>query len=229
MRRLLLASKIRRVASPGVASPDVTLFGVASLAVPSLGVPSLAVPSLGVALLVVALLGMAPPASADQNGIAVTDAWSRAAMAGRMGVVYLTITDTGAPDQLTGASSPVAAKATLHESFDDHGVMKMRPVAALPVRPGTPVTLAPNGYHIMLEDLKQPLQPGQTFPVTLTFAHAGAVTTTASVQKASAATDHGSMPGMNMQSGAAMPGMNMPGGAGATSMPGMTMGGAPQH
>jgi copper(I)-binding protein len=209
MHRLALVSKIRNVALPGV-----TLFGVASL---------------GVALLAVALLGMVPPALADQNGIAVTDAWSRAAMAGRMGVVYLTITDTGAPDQLTGASSPVAAKATLHESFDDHGVMKMRPVAALPVQPGSPVKFAPGGYHIMLEGLKQPLQPGQTFPVTLTFAHAGAVTTTALVQKAGAATDHGSMPGMTMQSGAAMPGMNMQGGAGATSMPGMTMGGAPQH
>jgi copper(I)-binding protein len=170
------------------------------------------------AILGAPLLGMAPPASADQNGIAVTDAWSRAAMAGRTGVVYLTITDSGAPDRLTGASSPVAATAALHESFDDHGVMKMRPVAALPVQPGKPVALAPGGYHIMLEGLKQPLQPGQTFPVTLTFANAGPVTVTATVQKAGGGMDHGSMGGMNMQGGAA-----------STGMPGMTMGSGPQH
>ena len=144
----------------------------------------------------------------------------------------LTITDSGAPDQLTAASSPVAMKATLHESFDDHGVMKMRPIPALPVQPGTPVTLAPGGYHIMLEGLKQPLQPGETFPVTLTFAHAGTITATATVQKPGAAPDHTSMGGTNMQGGmgsTSMPGMTMPGGTGSTSMPGMTMGGAPQH
>jgi hypothetical protein len=184
------------------------------------------------------LLGMALPASAQQNGIAVTDAWSRVAMAGRTGVVYLTITDTGAPDRLTGVSSPVATTVTLHETIDDHGVMKMRPVAALPVRPGNPVKLAPGGYHIMLEGLKQPLQPGETFPVTLTFAHAGTVTATAVVQKVGAgmAMDHGSMGGMTMQSGsqpAAMPSGSapaaMPSGSQPGAMPGMNMGGTPQH
>jgi copper(I)-binding protein len=142
--------------------------------------------------------GLALPALADQNGIAVTDAWSRVAMAGRTGVVYLTITDTGPPDRLTGVASPVATTTTLHESFDDHGVMKMRPVAGLPVTPGTPVILKPGGYHIMLEGLKQPLQAGQTFSLTLTFANAGAVAATATVRGAGTAMDHGSMNGMGM-------------------------------
>jgi hypothetical protein len=168
------------------------------------------------ASLLLLLLGQASAALANEHGIAITDAWSRAAMAGRTGVVYLTITDTGAPDRLTGASSPVATTATLHESFDDHGVMKMRPVALLPVQPGKPVKLSPGGYHIMLEGLKQPLQPGQTFPVTLTFANAGTVTATATVQKAGGgmAMDHGSMGGMNMQ---------------GRSQPAAMPGGTPQH
>ncbi len=185
---------------------------------------------LATAFLGLPLLGTVPPASADQNGIAVTDAWSRAAMSGRTGVVYLTITDSGTPDRLISGSSPVAAKVTLHESFDDHGVMKMRPVAALPVQRGAPLTLGPGGYHIMLEGLKQPLQPGETFPVTLTFANAGAITATASVQKAGAglATDHRSMGGMATDHGA-MGGMDMQGGAHPAAMPGMTMGSAPQH
>jgi len=42
----------------------------------------------------------------------------------------------------------------------------MRPVAALPVQPGNPVTLAPGGYHIMLMGLKQQLKQGDSFPVT---------------------------------------------------------------
>jgi periplasmic copper chaperone A len=137
-------------------------------------------------------------ALAQQNGIQIENAWSRAAMAGRTGVVYLTITDTGAPDSLTAASSPVASKADLHESFTDNGVAKMRDVTTLPVEPGKPLTLSPDGYHIMLTGLKQPLKQGDTFPVTLSFAKAGQVTATVTVQKAGGGM---SMPGMPMHGG----------------------------
>jgi hypothetical protein len=134
-----------------------------------------------------AILIAAPiTALAEQSAIQVDHAWSRAAMAGREGVVYLTITDTGSPDTLTGVTTPVAAEAALHQSIDNHGVMKMRPVGPLPIEPGKPVTLAPGGYHIMLMGLKQTLKAGDSFPVTLSFAKAGQVTATATVQKAGA-------------------------------------------
>jgi hypothetical protein len=150
--------------------------------------------------LVLGIMLFAVPAIAlaQQNGIQIENAWSRAAMAGRTGVVYLTITDTGAPDSLTAASSPVASKADLHESFTDNGVAKMRDVTALPVQPGKPLTLAPDGYHIMLTGLKQPLKQGDTFPLTLSFAKAGPVTTTVTVQKPGGGM---SMPGMPMHGG----------------------------
>ena len=123
-------------------------------------------------------------------------------MVGRDGVVYLTITDTGAKDTLTGISTPVADKAELHQSFDDHGVMKMRPVSTLQIEPGRPVTLAPGSYHIMLMGLKQNLSKGDSFPITLTFAKAGPVQAIATVAKAGATTssvDRGNMGGMPMQ------------------------------
>jgi copper(I)-binding protein len=150
-------------------------------------------------------------ALADETGIRIDHAWSRAAMAGREGVVYLTITDTGEQDTLTGVTTRIATKAELHQSIDDHGVMKMRPVAALPVEPGKPVTLAPGGYHIMLMGLKQPLKQGDSFPITLSFAKAGQVTATATVQKAGAVMpgmDHGTMSStgtMPMQGGGKQP------------------------
>jgi periplasmic copper chaperone A len=160
--------------------------------------------------LLVAMLTLLPVlALADQMAIRVEHAWSRAMPAGTTGVVYLTVTDQGAPDTLTGVASPVAASAELHETIDDHGVMKMRSVASLPVAPGKPLTLAPGGYHIMLMGLKHPLVAGTSFPVTLTFAKAGAVATTATVQAA----------------GAAMPGMDH-GSMGNMGMHGMTMGGS---
>ena len=79
-------------------------------------------------LLAVALIAVPLIAFADEARIQVDHVWSRAAMAGHEGVVYLTITDTGSSDTLTGVTTPVAAIAELHQSFNDDGVMKMRPV-----------------------------------------------------------------------------------------------------
>ena len=153
-------------------------------------------------LLAAVLLSLPLAAFADEAGIRVDHVWSRAAMAGHEGVVYLTITDTGASDTLTGVTTPVAAEAALHQSIDDHGVAKMRSVASLPIESGKPVTLAPGGYHIMLMGLKQTLKQGDNFPVTLQFAKAGRVTATATVEKAGTTMpgiDHGNMGNMPMQ------------------------------
>jgi periplasmic copper chaperone A len=150
-------------------------------------------------LLAAILIVMPFAAFADQAGIQVDQVWARAAPAGHEGAVYLTITDSGAPDTLTGVTTPVAAEAAVHQSIDDHGVMKMRPVGLLPIGPGKPVMLAPDGYHIMLSGLKRSLKQGDSFPITLSFAKAGPVTATASVAKAGAtmpSMDHGNMSGM---------------------------------
>jgi copper(I)-binding protein len=145
------------------------------------------------------LLSLPLAALAQTGPIEVQHAWSRPAMAGHTGVIYLTITDHGAPDRLVGVASP-AGRAELHESFDDHGVMKMRAVQALPVAPGTSVALKPGGYHIMLMDLKHDLNAGDSVPVTLKFAKAGQVKAMAMVEKnAAAGTQHGDMGGMKMK------------------------------
>lgn len=133
--------------------------------------------------LLAATVFLGPAALAQQGGLTVDQAWSRAAAAGRTGVVYLTVTDTGAPDRLIAVTTPVATRAELHESFTEQGIMKMRPVAALPVEPGKPITLAPGGYHIMLVQLTRPLANGDRFPLTLTFEKAGAVIATVAVSK----------------------------------------------
>ena len=44
----------------------------------------------------------------------------------------------------------------------ENGVMKMRPVeGGLEIKPGETVMLKPSGFHIMLVNLKQPLQQGK--------------------------------------------------------------------
>ena len=155
-----------------------------------------------------ALMAMPLAAIADETSIHLDHVWSRAALAGHEGVVYLTITGAGTQDSLVGITTPVSATAELHQSFSDHGVAKMRPVVSLQIEPGKPVTLAPGGYHIMLKDLKQSLKQGDSFPITLSFAKAGRITATATVEKAGARMpdiDHGNMSNMPIQGGRGPP------------------------
>ena len=124
---------------------------------------------------------LAPPPfgyiQAADNGVVVHEAWARAsAGASTTGAAYVTLMGGAQPDSLIGASTPVAASATVHVSTNDNGVMKMRPAPAVPVPSGQMVTFSPNGSHIMLMGLKQPLTAGQTFPLTLMFAHAAPIT-----------------------------------------------------
>ena len=58
----------------------------------------------------------------------------------------------------------------------DNGVMKMRPVTdGLEIKPGQTVELKPSAFHLMLMNLKGPIQRGKPFKATLMFAKAGAV------------------------------------------------------
>jgi copper(I)-binding protein len=137
-----------------------------------------------IAMLVgLALAGWPLAASAADAGLTVENPWARPAAIGQMGVIYLTVKDTGVPDQLIGVKTPLADDASLHESTMVGNVMEMRPVQAAPVAPGQPLVLGPGGYHIMLMGLKQPLKEGDTVPVTLLFQKAGAVTATATVRR----------------------------------------------
>ncbi len=135
-----------------------------------------------------------PAAAQAPSGIAVQNAWARATAApGAAGGVYLTIIDSGPPDRLVGASTPVAESAAVHQTIDDHGIMRMRPTGPIAVAAGKPVTLAPGGMHLMLIGLNHALHPGEHFPLILRFARAGAVQTDVTVQALGAA-----MPGMTM-------------------------------
>jgi len=113
----------------------------------------------------------------EADAVMVEQAWARASAGNATtGAAYVTLKAGAQPDRLVGVGTQAAATAEVHESFTENGVMKMRPVPALPVPPGQTVTLAPGGYHIMMTGLKQPLVAGQSFPLTLRFEHAQPVT-----------------------------------------------------
>ncbi len=98
------------------------------------------------------------------------------------GAVYFKgIRNTGAvADRLLSASTPVAGRVEIHRMQMLQGVqgdvMQMRAVPALDLPAGATVAMkhgTPDGYHLMLLDLKAPLKDGDRFPVTLTFEKAG--------------------------------------------------------
>ena len=121
---------------------------------------------------------------AQQNGthrlgaLTVEAPWARAsAGAARAGAAYLRIANGGAEDdRLIGVSAPVAERVELHTHTMSDGAMRMRRVDAVPVPGGGSAELKPGGRHVMLIGLRAPLKEGETFPLTLTFDRAGAIT-----------------------------------------------------
>jgi periplasmic copper chaperone A len=112
----------------------------------------------------------------DVGPIHVTEPWARATPKGASaGAAYLTVTNTGsAPDRLSCAASEAAAQCQIHTMSMDNGVMKMRPLAdGIEIKPGETVTLKPGSDHVMLMNLKHPLEAGKTVEATLQFEKAG--------------------------------------------------------
>ena len=102
-------------------------------------------------------------------------AWVRSTVQGQKGTGAFMRLTAKAGTRLVGVSSPVAGVAEVHEMKMDGDVMKMRAVPALDLPAGVAVDLKPGGYHVMLMDLKQPVAPGSTVPVTLLFKDAKGV------------------------------------------------------
>jgi len=116
---------------------------------------------------------LAPAAAPAADAIRVIDPWTRATVPGqKVGGVYMEIVSSR-DARLVGVSSPAAGSAEVHSMTMDGGTMRMRAVEALDLPAGTPVKLAPGGFHVMLFDLKKPLVAGQKVPLTLVIEETG--------------------------------------------------------
>lgn len=145
-------------------------------------------------------------AEVKAGDLVISQAWSRATPNGaKIGAGYLTIENKGATaDKLIGATADISGHIEVHEMSMNNGVMKMRPVeGGLAIDPGKTVKLSPNGYHLMIMDLRSPLKQGEKVPVTLDFEKAGKVTVMLDVQGVGAQRPSGDddmkmAPGMKM-------------------------------
>ncbi len=99
------------------------------------------------------------------------------------GGAFLTIHNAGTSgDKLLSVKSAVAGAVQIHTMSMDGNVMRMREISVLDVPAGATVVLKPGGYHLMLVDLRQPLQAGARVPLTLTFERAGSIDVDADVE-----------------------------------------------
>lgn len=154
------------------------------------GLSRLRAVEIGVALLLTlaALLFVALRAWAEERSIQVSDAWARpTAGQSTTSAAYLTIanqSDNG--DVLKAASTPKAKAVELHQTtMTADGVMQMRQIKdGLAIEAGKVLALKPGGAHLMLLGLKEGLAAGDTLPLTLKFAKAGAIEVTLTIGSA---------------------------------------------
>jgi hypothetical protein len=130
-----------------------------------------------------AVISFARGAEAIVGDIAIVKAWARATPPGaRVGAAYVAIENRGAADDsLVGAASPAAHSVMLHETVEENGIAKMRPLDIVNVPADSMVEMQPGGMHMMLMGLSAPLKEGESVPLTLTFERAGTVTVDAGI------------------------------------------------
>ena len=152
--------------------------------------------NVALALLIGGQLHAQPPGS---NPITVEHPWARATPGGATtGAAYMTLTNGGdTADQLLGATTPVADKVQFHKQTEENGVERMRELRTVEIPSKGKVTFKPGDMHIMMIGLKQPLNEGHSFPLTLTIEKAGKTEVVVSVAKIGAMQGEDVSPMMN--------------------------------
>ncbi|WP_333894420.1 copper chaperone PCu(A)C [Mycolicibacterium gadium] len=142
------------------------------------------------ALAVCALLGTGCSASSGDrrelmaSTVTVENQWASSAETG-MAAVFGTFSNAGDHDaRIVSGESPLAGRVEVHEVVPGaSGAMTMRPNAdGLTVPAGGSRELIPGGDHLMLMDLKEPLQPGADVTLAVVFEDGSTLPVTAQIR-----------------------------------------------
>jgi len=143
---------------------------------------------IGAALAVWALVSCSSSSEDHQvlmaSTVTVENQWASSAET-EMAAVFGTFANKGDRDaRIVSGESPLAGRVEVHEVVPDaSGVMTMRPKAdGLVVPAGGTRELIPGGDHLMLMDLKQPLQPGADVTLTVVFEDGSSMPVTAQIR-----------------------------------------------
>lgn len=119
------------------------------------------------------------PAKMSDQQITITSAWSReTSPSAKNGAAYVSLENNGASDdKIVGVSVSIVRRAEIHNHLREDGVMRMVHLETLDVHSGSKIIFKPGGLHIMLFDLDEPLQAGQTFELVVDFENGSDVST----------------------------------------------------
>lgn len=119
-----------------------------------------------------------PAKGAEPHDLMIVDVAVPASLTpnAKSGIVYFTLMNhSTTDDQLLSVSTPIAASATLHESYQEGDVAKMHDLEIINLPPGSMVKLEQGGKHVMLMGLQAPLKKGDKIMLNLVFRKAGEV------------------------------------------------------
>lgn len=125
--------------------------------------------SLAISSIYTNAVNAAPAKSLATQTVSIQDAWVRQTRGGQdVGAAYMTLTS---PQNITLVSieSDVTKSIEIHSMTMKNGIMKMRMLDTLPLAANKPYKLAPGGFHLMLFDLKKPLNIGEHVNFVLHF------------------------------------------------------------
>ncbi|REE17710.1 hypothetical protein B0G71_0669 [Paraburkholderia sp. BL27I4N3] len=108
--------------------------------------------------------------AAGANAVSVKDAWVRWLPNNLPAAGYATLVNASdKPVDLVDISSNDYGDAMLHQTVSNGSSQKMVMVDKLTVPAHGQVSIAPGGYHVMLEDAKHKVAPGDTVHLKLKF------------------------------------------------------------
>ncbi len=136
-------------------------------------------------------------AAQSTSPLSVKDAWIRWLPGNLPAGGYVTLVNSGAQAvKLVGASSDDYGVVSLHHTHSHDGVSEMAAVHEIVVPAHSSLEFAAAGYHLMLEQPKHALAPGDHASVTLRFIGSPPLTVQFALRKPDAGEAMAPMPGM---------------------------------
>ena len=114
-------------------------------------------------------------ADSAAQSLSIGNPWIRESLPPHsQGAGYMTIENQGSAEEvLTRVEADGAGKVEIHLSYEEGEVMKMKKVGHISIPGGGNVALQPGGLHLMLVDLEDKLETGESVKLTLHFLNAG--------------------------------------------------------
>lgn len=137
-------------------------------------------------LAAMALFHAAVPAQEFTSGsVTIAEPWSRALPPNAPnGAAYFRVENRGdESDRIVSARTDVAESVEIHTHEMNGGMMKMRRVESVEVPAGGEARFKPHGLHLMLFGLKEPLEDGASYALTVVFEKAGELDVSVDVKR----------------------------------------------